>query len=89
MVLLNRWLPFEPLGRGEEGDFALIAFGPFVVHARLADLNRPQAGLDLARRQMTIADDQSMTVVIQLLTMLAQVVDHFRFNGSLQHLLGT
>ena len=55
----------------------------------MADLNRSQPRLDLPRRQMAIANDQAMTLFIELLAMLAQVVGNFGLDGLLQHLLGT
>ena len=38
---------------------------------------------------MAIANDQAMTLFIELLAMLAQVVGNFGLDGLLQHLLGT
>jgi hypothetical protein len=51
------------------------------------DLDRTQPGLDPPCRQVAIADDQAMTLVIALLPMLVEVIGHFLFNGPLQHLL--
>jgi len=60
---------------------------PFVVNPRLVDLNGAQTGLDPPCRQVAIADDQTMPLVIDLLSMLMEVIGHRPFNGSLQHLL--
>ena len=49
----------------------------FVVHAGLPDLNRAQACLNLPCGQMAIANDQTMTLFIELISMLAQEVADF------------
>ncbi|MBG86215.1 MAG: hypothetical protein CMO80_04865 [Verrucomicrobiales bacterium] len=54
---------------------------PLVAHAGLPDLNRPQPRLELARRQMAIANDQSMPTFIALIPMLVQVVGDFGLDG--------
>ena len=62
--------------------------GPAIVHAGLADLHRPQAGLNPAGGQAAIAEDQPMAVGIAQVPVLLQILGHLLFNGLLQQALG-
>ena len=72
---------------GRQDGAGELMISPFVAYPRLLDLDRTQPGLDPPCRQVAIADDQAMTLVIALLPMLVEVIGHFLFNGPLQHLL--
>ncbi len=64
----------------------IVLFGQTTV-CSILHVPTLEQGTDM-RRQMAIANDQSMPTFIALIPMLVQVVGDFGFNGPLQHLLG-
>ena len=60
-----------------------------VAHPRLLYLQGPGTGHDLAVRLVTVADDQTLAVLVTPLVVLVEKVLHLGLDGLLEHLLST
>jgi len=69
------------------GDLAAFV-QPFVIHSRLAHLQRSAAAQDHPRRLATVADRQPMATLIDLMTMLLDVLRDFLLDRLLKHPAG-
>jgi hypothetical protein len=71
-------------GRGRAALAGLVVY-PLVVHARRLDRDGTCDGLDRARLCMSVAHDEAVPLVVQLVAMTGDVDVDLGFDGERQH----